>query len=641
MKKIFSLVLFIFLISNMLFSQDLITKIPKDAALVGVLKGHKILEQVSLKELKKFHFAKDLFNDGKDSIEHFDLTGNAYFFISLTDSIAYNCVLLPLKSKTGFEQMMKKSETEKYGDFKGVMGYDEFILWDEQAVLLVYPFGMKKPNRYGCNEEDEFDVVAAMEAEDKEKAMHAAAAVKEAQKTRDAVEEIDVVVFEETESIEEDGAVNVEIVMDEESAFEQRQRLTQQHREHAYERRIEAFQAKQHTLLERFAVGILSSNSKVNSIASNPKYLKSFNKKAAASIWSDSYNRIYTKFLGFDNRAIIGSSMSNYMGMASRLSSPEATGIKEMVAHVFLTKEEAEMKIKTVMTDEMAGYYKAIGKRKFNKNFFKYFDGDKVLGYFGFAMNVENSIEVYPNLMTSILKNIIPEYAEEAALSAELASIVLDAEEIGELIKGDALFVISDVIDKEIKYKSYEYDDEFNSKEVEKTRIEPMPEFLFMASTERMDFFKKLLKIGVKYKTVLAEPGNIFKLDLRRNPMEVYFVLQDDIFFMASSEYQARDIAAGKKGPTSRKHKKMARNQSSIFYANNDRILSAIPKGSFPRDAMSVLDLFQVNFESADFKTSRIKRNTITSSISINTTGKSENALKAFYELGDKFYQID
>ena len=83
-------------------AQDLLSKIPKDAAFVSVLKGSKLLKHVAEKELMQYHFTNEFFShiDDTNTFEELgvDLHRNFYFFTTLTDSISYNCVLMPLKS---------------------------------------------------------------------------------------------------------------------------------------------------------------------------------------------------------------------------------------------------------------------------------------------------------------------------------------------------------------------------------------------------------------------------------------------------------------------------------------------------------------------------------------------------------------
>jgi len=370
--------------------------------------------------------------------------------------------------------------------------------------------------------------------------------------------------------------------------------------------------------------------------------LSKVNKKAVMSAWTGNYGEIYSKIIGMNGRSVLGypRGMTGKMMNAFRqMSLSGITGVESITANLLLAEDNAEVEVLTELTDEMAGYSKQMSNRKFNKDFFRYFDGDKVMGYWGMAVNVENTIDVYPKMVSSILEKVMPEKREEAALGAEFLSIVLDAEEIGELMHGDLMIVVSDVVEKEVKYMSYEYDEDYNATKVEKTKMEPIPEFLMMFSTEKPEFFRKFMALGKKYKVIDQTQKNLYKIETKgsRIPFEQYVVLKDGIFFLASSEYQARDIASGKKGKISRKHRKKTKHKNVIFYANNDAILDAIPTNLFSSKETRQLDFFRTNFKDVELFSSKIKGNTTTSKMKIRTGGSELNALQSFFGMFDQF----
>ncbi len=396
-------------------------------------------------------------------------------------------------------------------------------------------------------------------------------------------------------------------------------------------------------LIRVFGKNVLSDKSIQNSMAFNQSYLKNRNKKAVASAWIPSYGELYAHFFGLydvPSYGYPGGLMGDMLRVYQKMKTSDIVGVKSLTANLFLKKNVAEMEVLAEMSDEMAGYTKQMSQQKFNKDFFRYFDGDKVMGYWGVAVNVENTIDGYPKMVSSILQKIMPEQKEEAALGAEFVSILLDAEEIGELINGDLMLVVSDVVEKEVKYMSYEYDDDFNATKVEKTKLESMPEFLMMMSTDKLGFFRKLMKVGTKYRTISQLGNSFYKLETKEFnlPMELYIVLKDDILFLASSEYQARDIANGKKMKMSRKHKRKAKNKNGIFYVNNDAILNAIPFDSLASREKVYLDYFHSNFKDMEISSYKIKNNVVKTKLSVRTTGAGKNALESFFGMIDQFF---
>ena len=615
MKKLMLLSL-VLLVSLSSFAQDLLSKIPKDADFVGVLKGDKLLKQISEKELENYHITSKLLSEFKE-ISSFremgiDLHQNFYYFISTTDSISYNCFLMPLQSADKFEKMAASlDEVVQIGAYKGIESRNAAILWDQSTALFVFSFGQPTSHDYGM-----VDYGAAVGV--------------------DEVEEM-----EEVEEVEIEEREEVEIEIEEREELE-----TEETENESFAKpplKIKKPKVTSKELIRAFAIKNLSNKSLQNSMAFNQSYLKKRNKKAVASAWTSSYGELYTRLLGLNDMPSYGyprGMMGDMLKTVQKMKSSDISGVKSLTANLFLKKNVAEMEVLAEMKDEMADYSKKISKQKFNKDFFRYFDGDKVMGYWGVAVNVENTIDGYPKMVSSMLQKIMPEQKEEAALGAEFISILLDAEEIGELVNGDLMMVVSDVVEKEVKYMSYEYDDDFNATKVEKTRTEPMPEFLMMMSTDKLSFFRKAMRLGAKHGLINLVSNGLYKLETKRSklPLELYVVLKDDILFLASSEYQARDIANGKKLKMSRKHKRKTKNKNGIFYANNDAIINAIPFDLMSPREKAYLDYFHSNFKDMEISSYKIKNNVVKTKMSVHTSGAGKNALESFFGMIDQFF---
>ena len=717
------------LVSLSTFAQDLLSKIPKDAVFVSVLKGKEVLKHVSEKELLNYQFANAFLGEFENAKTFedlgVDLNQNFYSFITTTDSISYTSFLLPIKSADKIPGLFKASDKiETFGAFKGISGRHEFILWDDSSILFAFPFGVTKEiPSYGMRERVRDGAVEELAVETEETSSY------ESFDEYDALEE-KVVAFEDEENLaagksifllnctachKEDGGgligpnhtddywlhggspkqifhtiangvpskgmiswkhslspLQVQQVMsyvrslrgttpknpkapqgeyydrsvesDELIATEDEEEtvwLDDDTIEEKTPEKVKAPKNPTEELLKAFAMKIMSNHNATNSLAGNLKFRGVMNNKAVVTAWTNNYGEIYQKVLGVNNMPYYGyprGMMGNMMNIMQRINSENVSGMKSITANLFLDDDHAELEVLSEMTDEMAGYYRKMSKQKYNKDFFRYFNGDKVMGYWGTAINVENAVDVYPKMVGSMLRKVMPDHADEAELGAEFVSILLDAEEIGELLNGDMMFVVSDVVEKEVKYTTYEYDDDFNATKVEKTKMESIPEFLLMVSTDRLDFFRKFMRLGAKQKLISQLQNNFYKIEADGSdlPMELYVVLKDDIFFLASSEYQARDIANGKKNRISRKHRRKTKNKSIVFYANNDKIINAIPTDFLsPGDALS-LDYFHANFKDLEISSSKIKGNVVKSKMKINTKGGDVNSLQSFFGMLDQ-----
>ena len=80
------------------------------------------------------------------------------------------------------------------------------------------------------------------------------------------------------------------------------------------------------------------------------------------------------------------------------------------------------------------------------------------------------------------------EYSEVVDIYIDLLEILLDEKGIADLLPGNYMFVMHDMKPRIVNYTDYEYDDEFNRKEVKKTKKELSPLFTFAFETHQEDF---------------------------------------------------------------------------------------------------------------------------------------------------------
>src|SRR5690606_34135186 len=89
--------------------------------------------------------------------------------------------------------------------------------------------------------------------------------------------------------------------------------------------------------------------------------------------------------------------------------------------------------------------------------------------------------------------------------------LLVDEKAIAQVVKGDGLFVVKDIFAREKSYIDYEYDDDWNYKEVEKTKTENLPRYVGMFSSDNPAIFEKLLKIGMRHDKTRVD-GQIYEI---------------------------------------------------------------------------------------------------------------------------------
>ena len=116
---------------------------------------------------------------------------------------------------------------------------------------------------------------------------------------------------------------------------------------------------------------------------------------------------------------------------------------------------------------------------KLNKKFMKYIPQKDLLGYMSFAFNVENTAKAYKSMALD-MASAFPGYGDMAVDIMDIIDIAVDEKALYNLFKGDMVFAVTGVKEYEKMITTYEYDDDFNQKEVQKLSKEKMPEFTMM-----------------------------------------------------------------------------------------------------------------------------------------------------------------
>jgi hypothetical protein len=84
-----------------------------------------------------------------------------------------------------------------------------------------------------------------------------------------------------------------------------------------------------------------------------------------------------------------------------------------------------------------------------------------------------------------------------------LYRVFLDEDVMYNLFSGEAVFAVTDIVARTRTYSSYEYDDNFQYRMVEKTDTQLMPEFVFAAEIGRKEKLREIINIGVRANVIV------------------------------------------------------------------------------------------------------------------------------------------
>lgn len=264
---------------------------------------------------------------------------------------------------------------------------------------------------------------------------------------------------------------------------------------------------------------------------------------------------------------------------------------------------------------------------------------DKSIGYY--AINVNGS--KYFDMMYALMKNAGDSgYQKETELIMETVKIVLDEKAIAKIAPGNGIFVLDELKSKTIEYTDYEYDDDYNEKEVKKSKEVVVPDFTFAFATENPGYWNRIFDLLATNKNTsknFSKSGNFytFKEDKETGFMDqLFFTVQDDIVYVTTSEKSLEFKNQSDKS-------KVWMKESSKYPASGrfdiQKLLVGLEKEFKSTSERKMLDLVKKNVGEVDFK-SESKGDKIETEINYSIKNSSENSLMYFFDLFDEMYKL-
>jgi hypothetical protein len=447
--------------------------------------------------------------------------------------------------------------------------------------------------------------------------------------------------------VSEDGSSSevVEIVEDvyddeiEETVIESKEYNQNNYSNNDYYKKREERELKRETERQESLVAIIDKAKKTingnyanGSILKNASYVKSIGTgKDEATLWVNDFMGIYQNMFS----SILGGGYysSNPYDIFNLGAVYEGMTI---TSKLNFEDDKASLKAIYTMNEEMAAYNRQMYNGKMNKNFFKYFNEDEIEGYLSFNASTEGIFKAYPKLIEAMFEGVEKEHLEDLVpIGTRLFSLILDEEAIARIIRGDMLLVMSGVETKEVEYTTYEYDENYVSTEVVKTKEETVPNFLFMVTSEEKEIFERLMRIGIKEGGVVFENG-IYNVDIPDAPFKLSMVFKDDVLVIGNSSKEIMAISSGSiKGKVSGQHKKTISKNYASMYINGKKSVKDIPNDVLPREIESELSYFAENVEDAYLTVGKMKGNTMEAEMVINKPEDKghKNSLAYFFNM--------
>ncbi len=373
---------------------------------------------------------------------------------------------------------------------------------------------------------------------------------------------------------------------------------------------------------------IMAGNYDDGGILKNSNYQKAAgNGTDEAIFWVNDFGTIYDEIL----TTMFGSSLG--------YNPYDLFDIKSFYGGMSLTSklnfQETQATINTAytMNDQLASYSQAIYNGNLNKNFFNYFNEDEVQGYLSVNMSTEGVLKAYPQMIESMFAGMEKEHIGDlVAIGTRVASILLDEEAIAKAFRGDMLFVMTGLEQTEVNYTTYEYDENYESTEVTKTKTETLPKFIYMVTSEEQEIFNRLMRIGIKEKTIVFENG-IYKLTAPDLPFTLNMFFKGNTLLVGNSTKDMMAISNNTyKAKVSKKHKKLMSNNATTLYINGKLMANQISAEAIPAEFKEKLSFIKDNVEDLVFRIGQVKGNTVDGEMIFNTpTGKGHKNSLAYF----------
>jgi hypothetical protein len=264
---------------------------------------------------------------------------------------------------------------------------------------------------------------------------------------------------------------------------------------------------------------------------------------------------------------------------------------------------------------------------------------DKSIGYY--AINVDGN--KYFDLMYSLLKDSGEgDYQKEMELVMETMKIVLDEKAITKIAPGNGIFVLNELKSKTVEYTDYEYDDDYNEKEVKKTKEIAVPNFTFAFATENEGYWNRIFDMLTTNKVTakkFSKNGDFYAFSEGKNDGyfdKLFFTVKDGIVYVTTS---TENISSKNQSEISEKWAKDSAKYPLSGRFDIQKLMVGLEKEFKTPSERKTLDLLKKNLGEVYFKT-EAKGEKIETEVNYNIKNASENSLMYFFDVFDEVYKM-
>lgn len=620
MSKLFSVLFSILIVSNS-FSQLIESKIPATAECVIGVNGKIITDKIGVKTINNsalfMEFAQNGLFTGNSSKKisniGIDYSKDLFFFYNNEDSLSYYAYFYEIqKPKLFGKYIAEKNEAGTIMKLDGysILIYDgmrDFLVWNDEFagyfILDNFNVDYREVAMYETEAPPAPDMaVESVEIEYTEEMDAATEAVEESSEAKCEEGKCDQGKCESAEPVVEKTYELKEIdnSTDEVEVTQESYEDIMKKRELERTKQADLEKAKKTEVILKVMKRYFSKSSNYKSIDKVSEYTEKQDEVADVNIWfnidnvrSSRYSYYYGYRYGF----------YNYWASTLRQF---AQGV--ISSQIYFNKNDIEWKTEMKYGNALTDLFAKVYSTKLPKSFTKYLTNMKPMAISSASLNSKSLWEAYPKLYASIFQNMdrsAAKYAEEINVAMDFVEIMLDESALGDLVTGDVVFVLNDLLPIQVEYQSYEYNSDYSGgKYITKTREEIVPQFLTMFGTKNAVFMEKLLKLACKHEVMYAKNGYYYSNGENRDfPFEMYFTIKDEIAFISTSKKDMESIIDGsvKQNFDKKLESNMLKNQGFAM-VDFEQILIRLGKTEMRAEEKLMVDYAKVNTKKLYYK---------------------------------------
>lgn len=650
MKKVIQSLLFLCLIGPAIHAQDLLNQVPSTATMVVKYSGENFSKNIPLKKLDGYAFIKDdffktLHIDTLTSLQNIGINfeKDIYQYISIEDTCLNFVTLLPLKNEAQFLKLVRanygaKNKTIKKNGFSFLPVSDgSYIGWNKTTAIIINASYQNRrsywESYYSRNYKDGDSVLTAT-----------------ADTTVAAVDSAVTVMNETIESdsikVEADSTA-IEVVPLESEKDEAKEELERRERDSLDNLKRELWDQQQDMIAKKqqqaASEDIMnkSFSTRIHSIKNDPGYTRIIDPASHASVWINTES-IMEQYWNYFNKGFY-----NILRSAPPNNTDTTDDFKSSV-NMYFEKDKLRMEQKTWSANaRMEKLAADVMNSKQGSGLVNFVNPDNI-GYFSMSINSEAMANYYYVYLKKYLSNTsyMRDYADIIDLYIDLLEIIIDEKAISDLLPGNYIFVMHDMKPRIVNYTDYEYDDEFNRKEVKKTKKELSPDFTFALETRREDFMKKVAHLPLKYADKngynYKEKDGYYELAFKEGDFpfsSLYFMVKDGKVVITTSK-EVIDMTKNNTGfATDEKTRNSILNNNYSLNINSKRLIDKISTQVSADVNKKITDYLSQNLGDLKME-SRLKDGMIQGTTTLNITGNHSNSLEFFFNMMDAINSI-